>query len=373
MGYPVWAEIDIGALAHNMREVRGLVGRAGVMAVVKANAYGHGMVPAARVLVDSGADWLAVARGTEAMELRRGGVGAPILVLGYVHPDECRGLLDEGVRFTAYDAGLIADLAGVAQQEDKTLRLHVKVDTGMGRLGFPCDDSGVEAVLAAARLPKVEVEGLFSHFACADEPEKSTTLEQLERFLGFARKIEQAGMTVRYKHAANSAGVIRFPESHLDMVRPGIMLYGHFPSVETCCGADLRPAMTLKARVAQVKKVSKGFPVSYGWTYRARGQEVLATVAAGYGDGFSRLLSGRGDVLLGGVKVPVAGRVCMDQIVVEATTVKGVAPGDEVVLFGRQGDAFLPVEELADKIGTINYEVLCAVSSRVPRIYLEQS
>ncbi|MEW6183562.1 MAG: alanine racemase [Bacillota bacterium] len=371
MGHPVWAEVSAGALTHNLLEVRRLVGRTAVMAVVKANAYGHGMVPAARLLVDGGADWLGVARGTEAVELRRGGLAVPVLVLGYVDPGECRELLEQNVRITAYDAGSAADVAAIARQHNKTLRLHVKVDTGMGRLGFPCDDPGVKVVLGVARLPGVEVEGLFSHFACADEPDKKTTLEQLERFHDFSRKLEMAGLPVRYRHTANSAGLIRFPEAHFDMVRPGLMLYGHFPSPQTCYGPDLRPAMTLKARVVQVKKAPKGFPVSYGWTYKTRGPEVLATVAAGYGDGFNRLLSGAGEVLLGGVRVPVAGRVCMDQIIVQATAVKDVAPGDEAVLFGRQGDAFLPVEELAVRTGTISYEVLCAVSARVARVYVE--
>mgnify|MGYP000589706548 CR=1 FL=1 len=370
MAYPVWAEVDLGALAHNLQEVRRLVGRTQIMAVVKANAYGHGIVPVARAVVAERADWLGVARGAEALELRREGVTAPILVLGYTHPDECAALLSAGVCLTVYDRDLAQVLAGIAQREKKTLRVHLKVDTGMGRLGLDCDDSGVEAALAIARLPRVEVDGLFTHFACADEPELSTTLRQLERFRDFVRELAKAGLEVRCKHAANSAALIRLPEAHLDLVRPGIMLYGLYPAAETCREANLKPVMSLKARVTQVRRVGAGFPVSYGWTYKTRGPAVLATIAAGYGDGYSRLLSGCGEVLLGEKRVPVVGRVCMDQIVVEATQVDGVAPGDEAVLFGRQGGAFLPVEELAAKIGTINYEVVCAVSARVPRVYL---
>lgn len=370
MGYPVWAEIDMGAFDRNLREVRRLAGPSAVMAVVKANAYGHGLVPVARAAVSGGAGWLGVARGAEALELRHNGVGAPVLVLGYVHPDECRELLPAGVSITAYDEASATAFAGAAQQEKRTLRVHFKVDTGMGRLGFPCGKSGVKAILAAARLPNVEVEGLFTHFACADEPDEQKTLRQLELFLEFARELERAGLAVKYKHAANSAALIRLPETRLDMVRPGIILYGLYPSRETCCGPELTPVMSWKARVVQVKEVAAGFPVSYGWTYRTDRRAVLATVAVGYGDGYSRMLSGRGEVLLHGLRAPVVGRVCMDQIVVDASNVKDVAPGDEAVLFGRQEGTVLPVDEMAAKIGTINYEVVCAVGARVPRVYL---
>lgn len=369
MGYPVWAEVDLGALAANLREVKRLAGRAAVMAVVKANAYGHGLVPVARTLLSQGVDWLGVARGGEALELRRAGVAAPILVLGYVHPDECPELLAENVSLTFYDLDVAKLLAGVAQRERKRLRVHIKVDTGMGRLGLSCDDEGLKAALAIGRLPRVEVEGLFTHFACADMPDESPTRWQLERFLAFCREVERQGLTVRYRHAANSAALIRFPETHLDMVRPGIMLYGLYPS-PVCRGVKLYPVMSLKARVAQVKKVGAGFPVSYGWTYRTAGPTVLVTVTVGYGDGYSRLLSGRGEVLVHGKRAPVVGRVCMDQIIVAVDEVEGITPGDEVLLFGRQGEAYLPVDEVAAKIGTINYEVVCGVSARVPRVYL---
>lgn len=369
MGHPVWAEVDLSALAHNLREVRRLVGRRKIMAIVKANAYGHGMTPAARALLAAGADWLGVARGTEALELRSEGITAPLLVLGYVDPGECPALASAGVHLTVYDLRTAEVLAGAAQREGKTLRVHIKVDTGMGRLGLPFDASGVKAALAVARLTGIEVEGLFTHFACADDPDEGSVRLQIERFLQFARQLEREGLRITYKHAANSAAVMRVPESYFDMVRPGIMLYGLHPSPATSGKADLRPVMTLKARVAQVKSVPAGFPVSYGWTYKTDAPAVLATVAVGYGDGYSRLLSGRGEVLIGGRRAPVVGRVCMDQIIVDTTGVGSPSPGDEVVLFGRQGGAFLPVEEIAKKLGTINYEVVCAVGARVPRIY----
>ncbi|MGQ9512453.1 alanine racemase [Thermodesulfitimonas sp.] len=369
MAYPVWAEVDLGALAANLREVRRLAGGAAVMAVVKANAYGHGLVPVARALVSEGVDWLGVARGGEALELRRAGVAAPLLVLGYVYPDECAALVAADVSLAAYDVDVARLLAGAAQQEKKRLRLHLKVDTGMGRLGLPADGAGVEAALAIAGLLRVEVEGLFTHFACADMADEEPTRWQLERFLAFCRELERRGLSVRYRHAANSAALIRFPEARLDMVRPGIMLYGLYPS-PVCGGVKLSPVMSLKARVAQVKRVGAGFPVSYGWTYRTAGPTVLATVTVGYGDGYSWLLSGRGEVLVRGQRVPVVGRVCMDQIIVAVNGIAGVTPGDEVLLFGRQGEVCLPVDEVAAKIGTINYEVVCGVSARVPRVYL---
>ncbi|MEW6447235.1 MAG: alanine racemase [Bacillota bacterium] len=370
MGHPVWAEVDLRALAHNLREVRRLVGRRKIMAVVKANAYGHGMTEVARALLAAGADWLGVARGTEALELRSEGITAPILVLGYVDPGECPAILSAGVHVTVYDLHTAEVLAGAAQREGKSLRVHIKVDTGMGRLGLPCDVSGVKAALAVADLAGVKVEGLFTHFACADDPDESPVRWQIDRFLNFARQLEREGLTISCKHAANSAAVMRLPESHFDMVRPGIMLYGLHPSPVTFGKAELHPVMSLKARVAQVKRVAAGFPVSYGWTYKTSGPTVLATVAVGYGDGYSRLLSGQGEVLVGGKRAPVVGRVCMDHIIVDVTQVESVTAGDEVVLFGRQGAASLPVEEIAEKMGTINYEVVCAVGARVPRVYL---
>jgi len=370
VGHPVWAEVDLSALAHNLREVRQLVGERKVMAVVKANAYGHGMIPVARTLLAAGADWLGVARAVEALDLRQEAITAPILVLGYVDPVECPALAAAGVHVTVYDRPAAEEFSRVAQREGKTLEIHIKVDTGMGRLGLPCDDSGAREALTVANLTGIKVAGLFTHFACADEPDEGPVRLQMERFLNFARRLEREGLAVPCRHAANSAAIMRLPESHFDMVRPGIMLYGLHPSPVTAGLADLRPVMSLKARVAQVKRVGAGFPVSYGWTYKTSGPAVLATVAIGYADGYSRLLSGRGEVLIGGRRAPVVGRVCMDHIIIDATGVEGVSPGDEVVLFGCQGGAFLPVEEIAEKVGTINYEVVCAVGARVPRVYL---
>lgn len=370
MSHPVWAEVDLSALSHNLREVRRLVGRRKIMAVVKANAYGHGMIPVARALLAAGADWLGVARGTEALELRSRGITAPVLVLGYVDPGESPALASAGIHLTVYDRRTAEALAGVAQREGKTLRVHLKVDTGMGRLGMPHDASGVQDALAVANLTGIKVEGLFTHFACADDPDEGSVRLQVERFLQFARQLEKEGLRITCKHAANSAAVMRLPESHLDMVRPGIMLYGLHPSPFTSGYADLHPVMSFKARVAQVKSVGAGFPVSYGWTHRTSGPAVLATVAVGYADGYSRLLSGRGEVLIRGKRVPLVGRVCMNLLIVDVTGVESVATGDEVVLFGRQGEVFLPVEEIAEKVGTINYEVVCAVGAGVPRVYL---
>lgn len=370
MSHPVWAEVDLSALVHNLREVRRLVGERKIMAVVKANAYGHGMIPVARALLAAGADWFGVARVVEALELRSKAITAPVLVLGYVDPAECPALAAAGVHVTVYDRPSAEVFSRAVQREGKTLQVHIKVDTGMGRLGFPCSDSGIKEALTVANLTGIKVTGLFTHFACADDPDETPVRLQIERFLNFARRLEREGLTVPCKHAANSAAIMRLPESHFDMVRPGIMLYGLHPSPVTAGLADLRPVMSLKARVAQVKRVAAGFPVSYGWTYKTGSPAVLATVTVGYADGYSRLLSDRGEVLISGKRAPVVGRVCMDHIIVDATEVESVAPGDEVVLFGCQGGAFLPVEEIAEKVGTINYEVVCAVGARVPRVYL---
>ncbi|MGO0123069.1 alanine racemase [Desulfothermobacter acidiphilus] len=369
MDCPVWAEVSREALRHNLRVVRELVGPAvKVMGIVKANAYGHGLVPVARILTAAGVDWLGVARGQEALELRREGVDHPILVLGYVHPAECAALLAEDVTLTAYSEELLQEWAGVAQRERKKLKVHFKIDTGMGRLGFPVTKAGEKALFQLAALPRVEAEGIYTHLACADLPDREPTCWQLEKFIMLIEALGKGGMEFPLLHAANSAALIRFPEARWSLVRPGIMLYGlePFPAAPV----KLCPAMTLKARVVQVKRVPAAFPVSYGWTYRTSRPSLLLTVAAGYGDGYSRLLSNKGEVLLRGRRLPVVGRVCMDQLIVDATELGEAAPGEEVVLFGGQGEHRMPVEELAAKIGTVNYEVVCAVSARVPRIYL---
>jgi len=372
MTFPVYAEVELGAITHNLGQVQRLVGPGvAVMAVVKANAYGHGLVEVARRAVTSGATWLGVARVGEGTEIRQAGIDAPVLVLGYTPPERYPEVLAFDLTQAVYDLELARALSEAAQKAQRTVRVHLKIDTGMGRLGFPADGAGLEAALRAASLPRLEVEGIFTHFATADEADKSYAREQLERFHTSLDTLRRAGLDAPVIHAANSAAIIDLPESHFNLVRPGIMMYGLYPSDDVQTQrVNLRPAMTLKARVAFVKKVPGGFPVSYGCTHVTPRPTILATVPVGYADGYFRVLSNRAEVLIHGRRCRVVGTVCMDQIIVDAGDTTDVAVGDEVVLFGRQGDALLSVDEIAAVAGTINYEIVCAVSARVPRVYL---
>lgn len=368
----IWAEINLSALAHNIGEVRRLVGHdTEVAAVVKANAYGHGLIEVARTLLAHGVDRLAVARVEEGLELRRAGVDADVLLMGFTPPAWYDAALENGFVLTVYDLALAEQLSDAAGRHGKTVRVHLEVDTGMGRLGVLADRDVYRNILAIALLPHLEVEGLFTHFASADHADKTHAHHQFAEFMEIVCTLGRDGLDIPLLHAANSGAIIDIPESRLNMVRPGIMLYGLYPSVELDRKqVRLRPAMTLKAQVGFVKRVPAGWPVSYGATYTVPAPTVLATISCGYADGYNRLLSNRGEVLIRGQRAPVVGRVCMDQIVVDVGHVPDVAMGDEVVLFGRQGESELPVDEIASLLGTINYEVVCAVGARVPRIYI---
>lgn len=370
--HSIWAEINLTALADNLREVRRLVGPdTQVAAVVKADAYGHGLVEAARTLLDHGADRLAVARVEEGIALRRAGIGASVLVMGFTPPAQYGAALDHDLTLTVYEAELARQLANTAGRQGRTARVHLKVDTGMGRLGVPSGRDVYRHIIAIVTLPHLEIEGLYTHFACADHADKTSARRQFAKFMEITCTLGQDGVDIPVLHAANSAAIIDLPETYLNLVRPGIMLYGLYPSDEVDRKrASLRPVMTLKAQVGFVKRVPAGFTVSYGSTHVTPVPTVLATIPCGYADGYRRLLSNRGAVLIHGRRAPVVGRVCMDQIVADVGHIPDVAVGDEVVLFGRQGGSELHVDEVASLVDTINYEVVCGVSARVPRVYV---
>ncbi|KKM08639.1 alanine racemase [Clostridiales bacterium PH28_bin88] len=368
---PVWAEIDLGAIAHNVREIRRVTrSSAKLMAVVKANGYGHGAIKVARTALANGADRLAVARVGEALVLRRNGLGVPIMVLGYTPPEQAEDAIRAAIAQTVYTYQQAEYISRVAARVGRRATVHVKVDTGMGRIGVLPGPEAVRTLFQIARLSHLELEGVFTHFAVADEVDKEFTHRQFDRFLNFAAELERQGLHIPIKHAANSAGIIDLPETHLDMVRPGIILYGLYPSGEVRRDVvTIKPAMTWKCRVAFVKQLDRGDSVSYGRTFIVKQRALVATLPVGYADGYSRLLSNRGEVLVGGRRAPVIGRVCMDQTMIDITHIPQVGMGDEVVLLGRQGDQEVPAEEMAEKIGTINYEVVCKVGARVPRFY----
>ncbi len=380
----VWAEVDLRAIAHNVRALCAAA-RPGarLMAVVKANGYGHGAVEVARTALANGAAALGVARIEEALPLRAAGIQAPVLVFGFTPPRLLPLAFQHALTLTVFSLSIARDYSSMAMERGKKLKLHLKLDTGMGRLGLlpHCNPTGFlergvsEATLrevdSILRLPGLEVQGIYTHFAAADSADKSFARLQLERFLRFLERLERAGLEFAVRHAANSAALMELPDSHLDMVRPGIALYGLYPSAEVSREKiRLKPAMALKSRIVQVKEVPAGFEVSYGMTYRTERPTIIATVPLGYADGFDRQLSGRGSMLVRGQRVPVRGRVCMDLSMLDVGGVTGVEIGDEVVALGGQGESAISADELAASTGTINYEVVCRVSGRVPRVYL---
>ncbi|MBI2911097.1 MAG: alanine racemase [Chloroflexi bacterium] len=364
-GRPLWAEVDLDALAHNVAVLRRRVPRSELMAVVKANAYGHGAVAVAAAALGAGASRLGVACVDEAVQLRAAGIEAPILVLGHSPPHEAAALVAHDVTATIDSLALADVLSAEAQRRGRRLPVHMEVDTGMSRFGL----SPVDAVTIGRALSEregLELEGLYTHFATADEADKGFTHRQYEALLWAA---EQLG-SVAVRHAANSAAVLDLPEMALEMVRPGISLYGIYPSGAVARGADLRPVLSLRARVARTHWLQPGQAVSYGRTWVAERATRIALVPCGYADGLRRGLSNRASLLVRGRRAPIRGRVCMDSCMVDVTDLPDVAVGDEVTIIGVDGDAVLPVEELAELEGTIPYEILCGISARVPRLFL---
>ena len=370
---PTWAEIDLGAITHNARWLRDLVAPAEVCAVVKAWAYGHGPVQAAEAALAGGATWLAVALVEEGRLLRTAGVTEPILLLSEPPPWAFPELVALDLTPTLYTLEAVdAAAKAVADGPREPLAVHVKVDTGMHRVGAPLGTA--EAIVrAVAGHRELHLQGLYTHFAVADEPDRDDfTAGQLQQFLAFVDELGREGIRADMLHAANSAGAIAHAESRLDMVRCGIAVYGHAPSHEVAgASAGLRSALSLKTRVRYVKEVAAGDAISYGLRYTTPERTTVATVPIGYADGVPRRLSRNGGcVLVGGQRRPIAGSVTMDQIMVDCGPDAAVEVGDEVVLIGRQGDEEITAWEWADRCDTIAYEVLCGVSSRVPRIFV---
>jgi alanine racemase len=381
----IWAEVDLKAYAHNISELKRITRpAASLMAVVKANGYGHGATEVARVALQNGAELLGVARINEAIQLRNAGLEAPVLIFGYCPPKLAESLIDYDLTQTVYSLETATALAAHASRRGKKIKIHLKADSGMGRLGFllggPAAGNSSEAlqniavreVEAIARLSSLEMEGIFTHFATSDSSDKSYANQQLERFMDFIDRLARSGFAPPLKHAANSSALIGMPESHLDMVRPGIATYGLYPSDEVDKSiVDLKPVMTLKSRIIHLKKVPAGFNISYGITYQTKKPTTIATVPVGYADGFNRLLSSRGHMLVHGQRVPVVGRICMDLTMLDVGTLSGVAVDDEVVVFGGGENIAITADELASSLNTINYEIVSSITARVPRIFLK--
>lgn len=369
-------EVDQAALAHNIRAIHQFCGPDLIyMAVVKANAYGHGAVQAARIALKNGAGFLGVARFSEALELRGVGINAPILLFGDILPAQAVWAAGHDVRITLATLETARAVSEAARDAGVTVKAHIKVDTGMGRLGFPAGvdlDRAVENVIEVFGLAHLDMEGIYTHFASADDPDKSHTKRQLIHFLYVLESLEAKGIRFKLTHAANSAAALSLPESRFDMIRPGIAMYGLWPSPDMAgTGPDLKPVLSIKTRVIQLKQVPKGFAVSYGSTWTARKPTTIATVAIGYADGYSRQLSSKGVMLVRGRRAPVVGRVCMDFTMLDVGHIPGVSPGDEVVALGAQGTETVSADELAQQLDTINYEITAGLTSRMPIHYIE--
>ncbi|GAB4573746.1 MAG: alanine racemase [Anaerolineae bacterium] len=364
-----WIEVDLDAIAHNVRQVQAHVGPAvQVMAVVKANAYGHGAVPVALTALAAGAARLAVARAAEGLALRAAGITAPILVLGYTLPQEVPDALRAGLTLTVTERDVAQRVAETAQTLGHAVAVHVKLDTGMGRYGL-LPDEAPEFITWLAGLPGIKLEGVFTHFAVADLADKAYTRQQFAHYVAVLDALRGQGIDVPLRHVANSAATLDLPEMHLDAVRLGIALYGLRPSSEVSPAVDLHPALALKSHVARVRTLPAGASISYGRTFITPRAMPVALVPVGYGDGYHRLLSNRGQVLINGRRCPIVGRVCMDQFVVDISGAGSVAVGDEVVLIGTQGGAAITADEVAAWAETINYEVVTALTARLPRSY----
>lgn len=362
----VWAEIDLTAIEHNVKVIKKKIqGSAKFCAVVKANAYGHGALAVARTAVAAGADYLAVAVLNEAIELRDAGFTTPILVLGFTPLEQSSLLVDRDITATVFSIEAAQAISAAAVRLGKTARVHLAIDTGMGRIGIRPEAAGELAAQIAA-LPQLELEGMFSHLALADSRDKSFAWEQLRRFKLAIESTKAHHVEIPLKHLANSAATLEMPETHFDMVRPGVILYGLWPSTEVVRETDLRPAMMLKAQAEYIKTLQPGEPIGYGCTFVTERESQIATLPIGYADGYTRLLAGKAEVEIRGQRAKVVGRICMDQCMVDVTPVTDMSLADEIILFGSAG---LTIDEVADWLGTINYEIVCMISRRVPRVY----
>lgn len=370
---PLWAEINLDNLAYNIRQVKkNTKENTLITAVVKANAYGHGSIESAKTFLNNGADRLAVATLSEAIELRRGSIDAPILILGYTPKAQYPLIVIGDIIQTIYDYESAKALSQGAVKLGKTAIVHIKIDSGMGRIGFSPNDEAVEEIIRICQLPNLKIEGIYTHFATADEKDKSGTRLQYNKFIKVIDELEEKGIYIPIKHAANSAAIMELPEYNLDMVRAGIMLYGLYPSDEVCRDrVDLKPAMTLKAKVSYVKEVPKGTGISYGQIFVTERESKIATIPIGYADGLTRLLTSKGEAFMKGRRVPIVGKICMDQCMLDVTDIDDVSIGDEVVLFGYGVEGYPHVDEIAKKLGTINYEVICMLGRRIPRVYIQ--
>ncbi len=368
----LWCEVDLDTIAANMQIIRKLAKSKEVAGVIKADAYGHGAVEIAEVLLKNGADRLAVARLNEAVELRSHGITAPIFILGDIGADNAETAIENDIQVCMYNYEEAKCFSAKAVEAQKKVYFNIAIDSGMNRIGYKPTAEAVEEIVKISKLPNVIIEGIFTHFCLADCYDKTFTHEQYRRFKWICDELVKRDVKINIHHCANSATIIDLPEYHWDMVRAGVILYGMAPSKEVDIQkVNLQPAMSLKCKITHVKKIQAGDGISYGHKFIADSTRTIATIPAGYADGYTRMLSGKAEVLIHGRRAKVVGNICMDQCMVDVTDIDDVKVGDEVVLFGTQGQETILADELADELGTINYEITCMVSRRIPRVYIK--
>lgn len=365
--YSTWLEVDLGAIKNNIKQIKAMTGKK-VMAIIKANGYGHGVLAVAQAATQVGAEWLGVARMEEAINLRTAGIKSEVMVLGYTAPVMVPEAIKNDIHVAIYDRDMAKAYAAHAKRADRRLKAHLKVETGMGRLGM-APKLARDFLFEHKNHSHIAVDGIFTHFARADEPQADSANQQLVVFNDLLNQLRRSGLCPPMIHAANSAAVLNFPEAYFDMVRPGIAMYGLDPSPETPVPGSFRPALTWKARLTSVRVLPPGHGVSYGSIYLTSDHERIGVIPVGYGDGYRRETGQQ--VIVRGQLVDVVGRVCMDQCMLQLDTVPEAQPGDEVVLLGRDGDQEISANDLASRWGTINYEVLCGLADRLPRLYFE--
>lgn len=369
---PVWAEVNLDNIINNINEIKRNIKGEEIIAVVKANAYGHGAIDVAPVLVENGANKLAVAMLSEALELREIGIKVPILILGYTDVSFAEMLINNDIEQTVYSLDYAKELSKKAEALGKIAKIHIAVDTGMGRIGFLPNEKSVEEVVEISKLSHLRITGVFTHFSNADEEDKSYAHNQIEKFNSFINEIEKREVNLGVKHISNSASIIDIEDAHYNAIRPGIILYGYYPS--DYINKDklkLMPALSLKCQVIHVKELPKGEYIGYGRKFRTERDSVIATLPIGYADGYIRGLYGKAQVIINGKLAPVVGKICMDQCMIDVTDIGPVNVGDEVILLGEDNGIKNNADDMAEMLDTINYEILCMIGRRVPRIYIK--
>lgn len=371
---PAWAEIDLDAIAYNTRNIKKLIGDKDLIAVVKANCYGHGVIGIIPTLLENGVSRFAVAMISEALEIRDNKITAPVMILGFTPLYLGEELINNNIEQTVYDLDYAKELSKIALTLNKKAKIHIAIDTGMGRIGFLPNEKSIDNITEICSLEGIEVIGIFTHFSTSDEKDKEYSHEQFTKMLSVMDTLKKRGIDIPLKHVANSGAIIDLPDTYLDAVRAGIILYGYYPSDEIDKNnLALKPALTLKATITNVKTLEKDMYVSYGRTFKTSNETIVATIPVGYADGYLRKLAENGKVIIKGEFAPIIGRICMDQFMIDVTNIPDVKIGDEVILLGEKNGLKYNADDMAKKLDTINYEVTCMLKSRLPRVYIKDT